>query len=81
MLLIAFLRMVTLSIAEIKMILLIPKLITKAERNPRVYISKDRAKIKSVTVPGQGMIPAERMSARSVELFSTLQDAHPQLET
>jgi len=34
-----------------------------------------------VVVPGHGIIPAEMMSAKSVELFSTLHDAQEQVAT
>ena len=63
-----FLRRVTLKSAEAKMIVLIPRLITSAERNPNTYSPIDKEKIKTVTVPGQGTIPAEMISAASVEL-------------
>jgi len=67
-------------IAERNMMLLIPKLITKADKNPKKYIPIESEKINIVTVPGQGMIPAETISAKSVELLSTLHEPQPQLE-
>ena len=63
------------------MIVLIPKLITSADKNPAKYNPKEIAKINMVVVPGHGMIPAEMMSAKSVELFSTLHEAQEQVLT
>ena len=75
-----FLRTLTLITADRKIIVLIPKLITKADKNPKKYIPIESEKIKILTVPGHGIIPAEIMSAISVEFLSTLQEPQPQLE-
>lgn len=60
-------RISTLPAAEAKMIVLIPRLITSADNTPTLYRPIESAKIKSVTVPGQGTIPADIISAASVE--------------
>ena len=73
--------MATLSSAETKIIVLIPMLMTRAETKPTAYKPSERAKINMVVVPGQGIMPAETISAKSVELLSTLQEEHAHVTT